>query len=594
MIQKRIAMVVMTLLLGYLYLYPALNPIFQGRVDTVMSDNTDPAALPYQYEEILDVWKENPSRFFYGAIYSESFDPEMGFAYWMAWSERWFVVLLSYFLPLEQISTGVVFSLMMLNVLCMYGLCRYLGWSRSVSYGLGIAWAFCAFTRARAKVHMSMAGIYHVPLIFLGLFLVVRGKSWRSAALAAGCFLLSVMTVHYFIVTSAFLSLFFLGFLFLQKEFWLNWKKSVIRLLVAVAPAVLFLGHNFINTIPSDVKMSADKSVPETGKMPDGRPHPFLYTYAAKPIDYLTGDLSLEFKPNDLNPIRYLVNQHVQENLREGNLHERTNGIRWVILFLGLGTLIFTVFKKSFRAQIDSRNIFFFGVFGFFAFWLSLSPDSPFDGWGPSGWLYSLVSQIRVTNRAGVFAHFSLLMIVGFFFASLYKSKWKSWLLKPALFPALMVLDYPPLVQHMPMAPIAPAYSNLTAGSAVCGTGMYFPYISTWTDVAFYHFLQKLRGTDCDFLNGAMDPAQIRWLSERFPPSIEFIRALDRLPAVRENLVKMAACVPLHWLVFDQSVPASFQAQACNDLGWILNPNMTCVDPKPHRTFEKWPDRCLN
>ncbi len=591
---KSLLMSFMMLALGYLYLYPGMNPIFNGEISSVMSDDTDPAALTYQYDQILKVWKENPVYFLYGAIYSDSLDPNQGFAYWMAWCERTLLVILSYILPIEQISTGLVFCLLLLNALSMFALSRYLGWTRSVSFGLGIAWAFNAFTRARAKVHMSMSGLYHIPLIFLGLFLITRGKSWRSLVLAALCFLASVTTVHYFIVTTAFLSLFFVLFLVMQPEFKTQWRRIVIRLSVAVIPAFSFLIFNFLNPIPSGTKMTDQAAVPETGEMPDGQAHPFLYTYAAQPIDYLTGDLSLEFKPTDLNPARQLVNEYVQTNITTGNLHERTNGIRWSVLLIGIFTIGLVLFKKSSRLLLESKEILFFFIFGLFCFWLSLHPDVPFAGWGPSGWLYSLVSQIRVTNRAGVFTHFSMLMITGYFLASRQSFRIKNWLLVPAVFPALMVLDYPPLVQNMPMAKIAPAFSQLKKPGEICGTGMYFPFISAWTDVAFYHFLQRLRGTDCAALNGTSSPAQIRWMTERFPPNTEFLRSLGGAPAVADALLRMAHCVPLHWIVFDPAVPEGFRRLACEKLGWTIYPDLTCVDPKPHRPFEKWPDRCIN
>jgi hypothetical protein len=591
---QRLLMVLTVLVLGYLYLYPGMNPIFNGDINSVMSDDTDPAALTYQYDQILKVWKENPSHFFYGAIYSDSLDPNQGFAYWMAWCERSLLVLLSYLLPLEQISTGLVFCLMLLNALSMFALSRYLGWRKSVSFGLGIAWAFCAFTRARAKVHMSMAGTYHIPLVFLGLYLVTRGKSWRSLVLAALCFLASVTTVHYFIVTTAFLTPFLILFLVLQPEFKSEWKRILPRLLGAAVPAIAFLLFNFLNPIPSGTKMGSQAAIPETGKMPDGRAHPFLYTYAAHPIDYLAGDLSLEFKPTDLNPLRGMINEHIQTTITEGNFHERTNGVRWSILVLSFFALGLLIFKKKTREQMEAREIWFFAIFGFFCFWLSLNPDTPFEGWGPSGWLYSMVSQIRVTNRAGVFAHFSLLMMTGFFLASRTHYKWKDWLLKPLVFPALMILDYPPLVQNMPMAKIAPVYSHLKESNQICGTGMYFPYISAWTDVAFYHFLQRLRGTDCASLNATSSPAQIQWMSNRFPPSAQFVNSLEQSPHVQNALQRMAECVPLHWIVFDPSVPESFRASTCSKLGWTMYPDLTCVDPKPHRAFEKWPDKCIN
>lgn len=583
---RRLSMALGIILLAYLYLYPGLNPIFTGEKNIVMSDNTDPAGLPFQYEKMLRVWQEHPSRFFLGSIYSDSEDPTQGTAYWMSWSERGLLLFNSYFLPLEQISTGIVFCLLLVNALAMYLLCRYLKWDRWISYGLAIAWTFCAFMRARAKVHMSMIGTYHVPLIFLGLFLVIRGKTWRSLVGAMACFLVAVTTIHYFIVTSAFLSPFFLAFVGIQPEFRAAWKKVSLRLIGAAIPAILFLVFNLTFTIPSNVRMSAQNAIPETGKTADGGLHKFLFYYAAHPIDYLTGDLSLERKANDLNPLRFLINDYVLSNMTESNPHERTNGIRWSILLISIGLVVALLLKKVPRTNFETRNIFFFAIFAAFAFWLSLPPDWPFANIGPSGWLYRLVPQIRVTNRAGILTHFSLLMIVGYFFASSFQTRWKKYLLIPAVFPTLMILDYPPLIQNMPMATIENVYSSLPPSPQTCGVGIYLPYISSWTDVAFYHFRQRLRGTDCWTLN-SMGGAPQQYLTDRFPPTVDFVQAADRVPQIRDSLIQLVNCVPLSWIVFDGSLSPIWAQAVCSELGWKLNPDRTCTAP----AFKLWQDR---
>ena len=160
-----------------LYLYPGMEAVYAGRTDTVMSDGTDPTGITYLYDAALQVWKEHPSRFLYGAVYSEvAGDPEHGSAIWMPWNERWLVLGLSKFVPLEQISTSLVFLLFIFDAVAMYFLSRQLRWSKSISVGLAFAWAFNCFNRARAKVHGAMVGAYHLPLIFLAILLLVRGK----------------------------------------------------------------------------------------------------------------------------------------------------------------------------------------------------------------------------------------------------------------------------------------------------------------------------------------------------------------------------------------------------------------------------------
>jgi hypothetical protein len=165
-----IGIVLLTLVLTYFYLAPGFEALLEGRRDRVMSDGTDGASLPGAYDALIQTWRTYPSRMFYGSVYMERLDPEKGSAYTAPWNERWLVVLSSYFVPVEQLSTALVIWLMLINVFCMYQLGRYLQWPLAIRYGLSIAWAFCCYTRARAKVHMALAGIYHLPLIFLGLF----------------------------------------------------------------------------------------------------------------------------------------------------------------------------------------------------------------------------------------------------------------------------------------------------------------------------------------------------------------------------------------------------------------------------------------
>lgn len=593
--KRNLLLTAFVLLMTYLYFYPGLNPMLSGASNPVMSDGSDPAALPYVYQQVIDVWKTNPLHMFYGAVYSDTWDPEKGTAIWTPWSERWVAVLGSYLVPVEQISTLLVVILALVNFFTLYFLCRYLKWNEWISIGLAICWSFNAFTRARAKVHMSMTGIYHVPLIFLGLLLIVRGKSWKSVAGAAACFLIAGTTTHYFIITSAFLSPFFLIYLLLQPNFLNEWKWRLLCSIVSVVPVVFFLGFNFLHPIPEGTRMSLQDSVPKTGDRIEGRMHPFLYYYSAEPIDYLTGDIALQAERSDINPIRGALNNHVVETMKKGNFHERTNGLRWSLIVLALIGLGYLFYRKIQYSADERKQLFFFLGFAIFTFLLSMPPDFPFERWGPSGWLYSLVNQIRVTNRSGIWVHFSLLMMVGYFLTSLATSKIKlrKWLLIPGVFPALMILDYPPLVQQMPMATVQPVFTQLTPKGTDCGTGLYFPFISPNTDIPYYAFMQRLRGTNCRALNGISDQAQSQWLTNLFPPTMELVHVLRTEPRVAQALEKVVRCVPLSWLVFDPVVDSEWRQEFCNRLGWTLNPDLSCVDPAEHRPYAQRPDRCF-
>ncbi|MEK7356277.1 MAG: hypothetical protein AAB250_07495, partial [Bdellovibrionota bacterium] len=192
-----VGLAVILISLTYFYLYPGSQAIVDGRIDTMISDGTDPAPLPYAYDQMVQTWHEKPHRLFFGAVHIDAADPQYGANFWFPWNERLAVILGSYFFPIEQLYGVMLFGLLLMNALCMYLLGRYLGWARTISFGLALAWGFSCYTRARAKVHGSLAGIYHLPLIFLGLYLVVRGRSKRSLALAALALLGAATVAHY-------------------------------------------------------------------------------------------------------------------------------------------------------------------------------------------------------------------------------------------------------------------------------------------------------------------------------------------------------------------------------------------------------------
>ncbi|MGZ3722558.1 MAG: hypothetical protein ACXVA9_06490 [Bdellovibrionales bacterium] len=581
-------------LLAYAYLYPGSEALLDQRTDTVMSDDTDPATLPYQYGNLIKTWQEHPSRFFYGTVYYDGHDPEFGIGYWVSWSERWIVLATSYFFPVEQLSTAFIFILMILNALCMYGLARYLNWNRSIASGLAIAWAFCAYTRARAKVHGGLVGTYHLPLLFLGLFLVVRGKGKRSLIAAAACFLIAVTAAHYYIVNSLFLAPFFLLFVAMQPEARRNLKRMALRLTSAILPALLFLAFNFLNTIPSGTRMSVAQSFPQGGEIQTGVTHPFLFYFAAHPIDYLGGDISLNATTEDPSPLKQAINEKIYDSIRENpgsNAHERTNGIRWSIIILSLAAIIYLALGRFRGDPTTNNNLWFFALFALFTFWLSLSPDVPFTGMGPSLWLQSIFHQMRVPSRAGINVHFALLMITGFFLSS--QIKWRKLLQYPGVFPLIMIAGYPPLAQNMPMASIRPAFTELQRENGACGAGLYFPYASFYQASNLeYVLLQRMRGSDCSILNALMAKPRVAFLTSKFPPSMDYLRQLPQDQMTPALLEKFARCVPLTWIIFDPAVPQDWREGICRRLGWQMNPSLSCISPNKGAPLQRFPDDC--
>ncbi|NJM09558.1 MAG: hypothetical protein HC883_01260 [Bdellovibrionaceae bacterium] len=155
---RRVLLALLFCSLSVAYLWPAFQPVMAGHTLHVMSDGTDEATLPYLYATVIEVWKDNPLELFFGAVPSSHLNFPEGLALWIPWSERFAVVLLSPFVPLEHISTVFVALLMAFNALCMYALVRQLGWSRSLAVALAVAWAFNPFTRGRAQVQFGLCG----------------------------------------------------------------------------------------------------------------------------------------------------------------------------------------------------------------------------------------------------------------------------------------------------------------------------------------------------------------------------------------------------------------------------------------------------
>ncbi len=104
----------------------------------------------------------------------------------------------------------------------------------------------------------------------------------------------------------------------------------------------------------------------------------------------------------------------------------------------------------------------------------------------------------------------------------------------------------------MNMAKIQPAYTSLEREKGACGTGMYFPFVSPHSNLdGLYFFLQKFRGSDCGALNLMQNYAKSKFLFDRFPPTLEFVRSLPNNTAVAQQLIHIARCSPLVWIAFD-------------------------------------------
>lgn len=593
--------VALLVVLGYLYLYPASAHLFAGRGDWLLSNGGDHTPLPTLYDMVSEEARERPRRLLYGAVYTERLNPPHGFALLFPWIERWVVAIADRFSPIEAVPTAVVWFFMVLNGACFYLFGRVEGWRRTVALALAIAFAFNVYTRARAAVHAGLVALYLLPLLFVGLRLLQRGATRRNLVSAAGLFLLCAMAPAYYVVMGIALLPLLLWFYFRGLPEGRRPLGAFGTLAATAAPAVLFLAWNVAAPVPSAYRDRDAVHLPAVLRN-------FLYEFSARPSDYLVGDISLvepgagAREPRDWNPLRRAVNAYARANVAPSNLHERSNGIRWVLLVPFIAFL-FAWAVPRFRRRLDPelrREGSFFAVLAIWAFFFSLSPAAIRleTDLGPALWLHKLVPNFRVPARFGAFVHFAVLALVG--------HAAETWLRRidsgrgrrltfalAAALPVVVVLDHPPL-QPVPVVRLSPTLKPVEEASADghCGIGLFFPYVAAnpqFEDEAeFYRALQRLRRTDCVAINSTVPTPTSESLRARLGR-----RAHKRDPATEARLLELIRCARLDWIVFSSQVPPAQRDRICGALGWIRVAPDACRAQVSRGDFVD-PGRCLS
>lgn len=595
------AVVILFLGLAFAYISPTGSYLLENRQDLTLSDGTDPVAAPHHYGLVIQSFHENPLNLFYGSTPTHGHNAPEGSPMWNGVLERWVVVALSPFVALEQMSAAWVIISMLLTGLAMCVFARAMNWAWPISLGLGMAWAFSAFVRARAKVHPGFVGLYHLPLICLAFLVLSRGKTWRSIAGAAALLLVASMVSHYFLLMTGFCGLFFLGFYIIQerkrgKDLPLrSWKKSTARLILAVLPALLFNLSNVVFPVPAEMKGQLTQVFPGTGESA-AWPHPYLEFFAARPLDYFTGDTGVSLQ--DIFPLKEAVNKLNFAAGAMGNAHERTNGIRWSLwLILILGSVILIKNRRQKPHTESSLILLFWGLF-LFSFCLSLPPSYFANYLSPAVWLNSLISQFRVSSRAGILVHFAVLVLCGLILAQGFaganaKRRRLFW-----IFPALVLLEFPPVFNPMPAAQILPRFASLQGRPVQeCRLGMSFPYVSaSLGTLEFYYFLQQMRGSRCRVINSTSINARDQKLAVKLGLTSQTIEQLQRNdPRLSETLLDTADCLRLDFLVFDSRINPAWQQDVCLRWQGRLDTQGVCLKPRPHLESATTAviDRCL-
>ncbi len=580
------------------YTWPGPLGIWEMRTDLFMSDGTDLTTNPFQFDMLHRGYLENPSLFFYGGYPNQRLDAPEGLVSWYSTGEKIAGALFPYFVPVEQVSVLLALILLVANGLAFYGMGRAFGWNRALVLALSIAWAFSSFTRARAQVHAGLVGIYPIPLAIWGFLILQQGRSYKEVIKSSLCFLGCATSAHYYLIFLTMFSPFLLLFYLLPKKVHENLYRSIFLLATALFPATLFLALSLTKPAPSEFLRQTSSVLPTTG-VSDVWPHPFLSIYSANIEDYFSGDIAIGTK--DLNPLRATITNNIRRDMKVGNFHEHALGIRWVIwLAFFLSILFFLKRLSIFRKHQDYAFPILFLLFGIFALLTSLPPDWG-TVWGPSAWIHRAVEQIRVPNRAGIFVHFCILVIIGIIGQKWYTSSSLSLRIRQALLwilPVLVVLDFPPFLNPMPIAPIVPSLAPAFSQKGIsCGMGYHFPHISANFDVMrFYYLLQSLRGTECSVLNPASTNVRDQKLAQLYGyQNIDLMnKVLQNDPNTKEHLVRFAQCNMLSWLAFDERVPTSFISSVCQEWGGHLITPLVCHRDSPLQKVPKGlPDNCL-
>jgi hypothetical protein len=587
-VHRRIAIELIVVLalfavVGFVWLHPASQALLAGDARTMIGDGTDSVTIPWQYHLVLDTFRDAPSRLLFGGIYSDQVTAPDGYAVYIPYSERVFVLLLAPFMRADLMPTAVVWAYVALSGVSMYVCGRVLGWPRTIAFALAVAWAICPYTRARSVVHNAMVGVYFAPLVVAGIRLVAgspRRLGWSSRTdmgVAALLFVCAVGAAHYYAFmligfAPAFIALYVV---FLPRGS--SRLRSAWRLVLAALPALLLLAWTRVMpTRPSDAHRFA--AVERSEQVVRRESDNFLRWYGARASQYVAGDV--RFGDRDVLPWRSAVTAEVRREFGD-NLHERTNGIRWTLLAASVVLLVVVTFARlRRRLSADERRLAMFALaFGGAAFLVSLSPQGVryYDvDLGPSLILARLIPAFRVPNRVGVFVHFAAILCTGVLFAGLAKRVRRAWrgeAIGGALL-ALVVVEYLPL--HPVLKTTIPAArSELVPPSGACGGGLLLPYAS-WeaNEARYYRAMTEVRGTSCKLVHG-------NYLASEEPALRSALSVLEPTPSYRERAVAFARCTRASWTMFSSDAPDEFRRAFCADMGWTFVAPDACRSAGP-------------
>jgi hypothetical protein len=542
----------------YFFLLPASLYMFQGKTDMYLGDGGgDPQTLAFQNNVLIQTALHRPGLMFFGAVYMPQLQAPDGLPMWVPWLERILVpTLYAFTKSAANLIVLEAWVILVLNGLCFHALARTLKWPAWLGIVASLCWAFNPYTRARVDAHMLFAATYYLPILFIGIHRAVNlsqsTRKRRDYLVAAACFLFTMFSAHYYIVATLFLSLPILVYALMTRPAGSSKVQATVYLVLATLPAVAFLGWNMLVPVPKGLLPEGIAAVPvNTDKG-------ILYALAARPIDYLGGDL--RFGVADWNPWRVGINKII--TTERPHSCEPVNGIRWSIIGLAVLGLLQTIVpkvKKSLKRDDRARILALFG-FTLVAFLLSVPPDFLVingEHLGLARFAFMVLKNFRCPCRVGPTVHFGALLLAGWTLVRWTRTRpmmrvWPLRAFAALLFSAALLGDYIP-TQPLILASLRPPRKTIEPkdGSG-CGTGLYAPPTGAWEENTRS---QEFYGTTCNLAT--------------YPP---------KLLLTNDNMYNFLSCSKFSWLVY--AGHPSLLDNVCPRLGWERITPDSCRAPR--------------
>lgn len=599
------AVIVLYAICAFAWLHPASALLFtDGR--TMIGEASDSLTNPWQYQIVLEQARHAPWRLLYGALYTDRIGAPEGYAVFIPLSERLLVLALAPLLDAGRMPTAVVAAYMIGSAAAMHACGRLLGWPRLVAFALGLAWAICPHTRARAECHIALVGVYFAPATVMALRLAAGAPpalAWsrrRSLLVASALLLAAAASAHYYaMLLVAFSPLLIALFLLLRDAPLRSAPRDLGWTALAASPGLLLLLATQLAPVPREAAGRLAAAAPESASVEEQRQRS-LRVFGAQPMDYLGGDV--RFGDRDLLPFRPAITREIRRQTPV-NSHERTNGVRWTLLGASAALAIaLTSRRLRRRGTTTARRVGAWAlVLGVIAFFTSFAVDD-LHVFGVDVAPVRLVARVlpsfRVSNRVGVLVHFAAAIATGTLAAEIARAlaarargpqrdeRRTALAISSAPGAALLVLV---LLEYLPLhpvivAPVPEARRDLDPPAGACGDGILVPYVTyDFQAEDYYAAMSELRESSCKVLHTAYLSSADKVLLARLGAATFDEEAVQRH-------VSFARCTRARWVMFRLDPPETFRRAVCEELGFTFVAHDMCrattaLEP-PRSTYE--------